>query len=41
MEDREVTTVEILYLSIVIGAGTVFALTLGYMSWEYDKHKED
>lgn len=31
--------VEILYLCVVIGAGTAFVLTLGYMSWEYDKHQ--
>ena len=40
LEVRKVTTVEILYLCMVIGAGMAFAVTLGYLSWEYEKDKD-
>ncbi len=40
MEEPKLTTAEIFYLCLATGAGTVFALTLGYLSWEYDKSQK-
>ena len=40
LEVREVTMIEVFYLFMVIGAGTAFAVTLGYLSWEYEKRNQ-
>lgn len=33
----KMTTMETIFLFIVVGAATIFALTLAYYSWQYSK----